>query len=77
MHRIVDLLFFFLDFRKQGFYAEYFSVFIKRQSCHHIETTQLTSFANQLIGFSMVATLAFNESIILTHFWIMFPFETP
>ena len=37
------------------------SVFIKRQSCHHIGTSQLVSRANQLTGFYMIATLAFNE----------------
>ena len=34
---------------------------IKRQSCHHIETSQLSCKANQLTGFYMMATLAFNE----------------
>ena len=34
---------------------------IKRQSCHYIETSQLISFANQLTGFYMTATLTFNE----------------
>ena len=34
---------------------------IKRQSCHHIETSQLICRANQLTGFYMVATLALNE----------------
>ena len=33
----------------------------KRQSCHHIETSQLVCRANQLTGFYMMATLAFNE----------------
>ena len=32
-----------------------------RQSCYHIETSQLICSANQLTGFHMIATLAFNE----------------
>ena len=31
------------------------------QSCHHIETSQLIYRSNQLTGFCMVITLAFNE----------------
>ena len=34
---------------------------IKRQSCRHIETSQLICSADQLIGFYMAATLTFNE----------------
>ena len=34
---------------------------IKRQSCHHIETTHLTCSKNLLTGFYMMTTLAFNE----------------
>ena len=34
---------------------------IKRQSCHHIETTHLTCSENLLTGFYMMTTLAFNE----------------
>ena len=41
------------------------SYFIKRQSCHHIETSQLICSANQLIGFYMMATLAFNDLNII------------
>ena len=33
---------------------------VKRQSCHHTETSQLTCRANQLTGFYMMATLVFN-----------------
>ena len=33
---------------------------IKRQSCHHVGTSQLICRANQLTGFYMIATLAFN-----------------
>ena len=33
----------------------------KRQSSHHIETSQLICSANQLTGFYMMGTLAFNE----------------
>ena len=36
---------------------------IKRQSCHHIETSQLICPANQLTGFYMTTTLVFNELI--------------
>ena len=32
-----------------------------RQSCHHIETSQLICRANQLTGFYMMVTYAFNE----------------
>ena len=43
------------------------SYFIKHQSCHHIETSQLICSVNQLTGFYMIATLAFNElSTVLT-----------
>ena len=34
---------------------------IKGQSFHHIEPSQLICSANQLNGFYMMATLAFNE----------------
>ena len=34
---------------------------IKCQSCHHIETSQLTCFLNQLTGFYKTASLGFNE----------------
>ena len=34
---------------------------IKRQGYHHIETSQLICRANQLTGFYMMATLAFDE----------------
>ena len=34
---------------------------IKRQNCHHIETSQLICKTNQLTGFYMMATLKFNE----------------
>ena len=37
------------------------SYLIKRQSCHHIETSQLICIVNQLTGFYTMATLAFNE----------------
>ena len=33
----------------------------KRQSCHHIETSQLICRANQLKCFYMMTTLEFNE----------------
>ena len=34
---------------------------IQRQRCHHIETSQLICRTNQLTGFYMMATLAFNN----------------
>ena len=34
---------------------------MKRQSCHHIEASQLISRANQLTRFYTMATLAFND----------------
>ena len=34
---------------------------IKRQSCHHIETSQLICTANQSTGVYMMATVAFTE----------------
>ena len=45
---------------------------VKRQSCHHIETSQLICSANQLTGFYMIAILAFNElnpTNLLKVFW--------
>ena len=36
---------------------------INRQSCHHIETSHLICYANQLTSFYMMATLAVNELI--------------
>ena len=36
---------------------------IKRQSCHYKETSQLICSANQLTGFYMMATSAFNVLI--------------
>ena len=36
---------------------------MKRQSCHHIETSQLICRANQLTGFYLMITLTFNELI--------------
>ena len=33
----------------------------KRQSCHHVEASQLTCSENRLTGFYMIATLTFNE----------------
>ena len=46
-------------------------------SCHHIETSQLICRANQLTGFYMMATLAFNELILLQSFaWINNPDAT-
>ena len=38
---------------------------IKCQSCHHIETSHLICRANQLTGFYMMATLAFNELMLV------------
>ena len=39
----------------------------QKQSCHHIETSRLICSANQLTGFYMMATLAFNELMNTTH----------
>ena len=36
---------------------------MRRQSCYHIETSQLICKANQLTGFYMMETLAFDELI--------------
>ena len=41
---------------------------VKRHSCHHIETSQLTCSANQLTGFYMMVTLVFNELIMILNF---------
>ena len=50
---------------------------IRRKSCHHIETNQLICSANQLTGFYMMETLAFNElMIILFHQRFMLPLST-
>ena len=49
-----------LSFEKFCFFTV-LNYFIKRQSCHHIETSQLICSANQLTGFNMMLTLAFNE----------------
>ena len=38
---------------------------IKRKNCHHIETSQLICSPNQLTGFYMIATMAFNDLIFL------------
>ena len=34
---------------------------MKRQSCHHMETSQFICSADQLTGFYMIVTLTFNE----------------
>ena len=39
---------------------------IKCQGCHHIEPSQLICRVNQLTGFYMMATLAFNELMLKT-----------
>ena len=47
---------------------EVFHLLIKRQSCHHIETSQLIcSAANQVTGFYMMVTLGFNELRIYSY----------
>ena len=38
----------------------------KRQSCYHIETSQLICSANQFSGFSKMATLTFSEFTLKT-----------
>ena len=40
---------------------------LKRQSCHHIENSQLICRTNQLTGFYMMATLAFNKLIHVSY----------
>ena len=45
--------------RSYRFEAE---VTFKCQNCHHIETSQQICCANQLTGFYVMTTLAFNES---------------
>ena len=37
---------------------------MKCKSCYHIETSKLICSANQLAGFYMMATTAFNDLII-------------
>ena len=37
--------------------------FIKRQSYHHLETSQLICPANQFASFYIIAAFAFNELI--------------
>ena len=39
---------------------------MKRQSCRHKETSQLIYGVNQLTGFYMMLTLAFNELILIS-----------
>ena len=41
---------------------------VKRQSRHHIETSQSICSANQLTGFYMMAALVFNELILEVKF---------
>ena len=38
---------------------------IEDQSCHHVETSQMICFANQLTGFCMIATLVFNGLLMI------------
>ena len=56
----------FVKFLRTTFYIDYLWYLslelIKRQSCYHIETSQLICCsANQLTDFYMVTTLTFNE----------------
>ena len=56
----------FVKFLRTPFYIDYLWYLslelIKRQSCYHIETSQLICCsANQLTDFYMVTTLTFNE----------------
>ena len=50
-----------------GFLMFSLGVFIKRQSCRHIETSQIFS-ADQLDSFYMMVTLAFNELRLAENF---------
>ena len=45
---------------------------IKRQSYHHIETSQLICFANQLTGFYKIVTLLFSELKYAIQYFNMF-----
>ena len=76
MHNIIIILkcneviaFFRLSERICGFNREELLIksqtihwLIKRQSCHHIETSQLVCRADQLTGFFMMATSTFSNS---------------
>ena len=42
---------------------------MKRQSCHHTETSQLIRYENELTGFYIMETLAFNELRLI---WVVF-----
>ena len=44
-----------------NFKAQFHLTCYKHQSCNHIKISQLIRRANQLAGFYMLATLAFNE----------------
>ena len=49
---------------------------IKRQICYHKETSQLICSANQLTGFYMIASLAFNELKLRVYFFFLFKLKT-
>ena len=53
------------------------NLLIKRQSCHHIETSRLICRAYQLNRFYMMATLAFNEfrPILPTNNFLLYPLK--
>ena len=55
-----------LDFVGQSFHKIY--LLIKRQSCHHTETSQWICGANYLTGFYVMATLTFKELITIMKF---------
>ena len=59
-HQAVDTLTFFHCTTYNNIQACYTFYPIQCQCCPHIETSQLICTANQLIGFYMRATLAFN-----------------
>ena len=46
-----------------------FGQFIKRQSCHHVETSLFFRSVNQLTGFNRAATFAFNTFHATDLFW--------
>ena len=68
----------FLQETSQHVFRTPFSIFaeishskvIKRQSCHHIENSQLICSENQLTGFYMITTLAFNESKSTSQYFV-------
>ena len=57
---LIDLYFLNENFKQNSTNPDLTSL-IKHQSCHHLETSQLTCSANQLTGFYTMTTLEYNE----------------